>query len=69
MRNVASVAELKSFFAEIDKVEDREDLEKLRAKYLSREKRNLTGVCRSRRGGSSVRRHRNVRTISPHIEK
>ena len=33
MRNVASVAELtKSFFAEIDKVENREDLEKLRVK-------------------------------------
>ncbi len=33
MRNVASVAELKkSFFAEI--VENSEDLEKLRAKYL-----------------------------------
>ncbi len=31
LRNVASVAELtKSFFAEIDKVENREDLEKLR---------------------------------------
>jgi len=39
MRNVASVAELtKSFFAEIDKVENREDLEKLRVKYLGREK-------------------------------
>ena len=38
-RNMASVAELKeSFFAEIDKVENREDLEKLRAKYLGREK-------------------------------
>ena len=36
---MASVAELKeSFFAEIDKVENREDLEKLRAKYLGREK-------------------------------
>jgi len=44
MRNVASVAELtKSFFAEIDKVENREDLEKLRVKYLGRE-----AVCRSR---------------------
>ena len=39
MRNVASVAELtKSFFAEIDKVENREDLEKLRVRYLGREK-------------------------------
>ena len=37
-RNMASVAELKkSFFAEIDKVENREDLEKLRVKYLGRE--------------------------------
>jgi len=34
MRNVASVAELKkSFFAGIDKVEAREDLEKLRMKF------------------------------------
>jgi len=39
MRNVASVAELtKSFFAEIDKVENRKDLEKLRVRYLGREK-------------------------------
>ena len=43
MRNVASVAELKSFFAEIDKIEDRDELEKLRAKYLSREKRRELG--------------------------
>ena len=43
MRNVASIAELKkSFFAEIDKVENREDLEKLRVKYLGREKGILT---------------------------
>ncbi len=36
---MASVCELKkSFFAEIDKVENREDLEKLRVKYLGREK-------------------------------
>ena len=36
MRNVASVAELKkSHFAGIDKVETREDLEKLRVKYLA----------------------------------
>ena len=35
---MASVAELtKSFFFEIDKVENREDLEKLRMKYLGRE--------------------------------
>jgi hypothetical protein len=39
MRNVASIAELKkSFFAEIDKVENREDLEKPRVKYLGCEK-------------------------------
>jgi hypothetical protein len=38
MRNVASVAELKkSHFVGIDKVENREDLEKLRVKYLGRE--------------------------------
>ena len=63
MRNVASVAELtKSFFAEIDKVENREDLEKLRVRYLGREKgfsRQFCvrlAVCRSRRGRRSVRR-------------
>ena len=45
---MASVAELKkSFFAEIDKVENREDLEKLRVKYLGREKGILTAVLRS----------------------
>jgi hypothetical protein len=48
MRNVASVAELtKSFFAEINKVEDREGLEKLRVNYLGREKGILTVVLRS----------------------
>jgi hypothetical protein len=42
-RKVASIAELKkSFFAEIDKVENREDLEKLRVKYLGHEKGILT---------------------------
>jgi Aminoacyl tRNA synthetase class II, N-terminal domain len=47
-RNMASVAELKkSFFAEIDKVENREDLEKQRVKYLGREKGILTAVLRS----------------------
>ena len=41
---MASVAELKkSFFAGIDKVENREDLEKLRVKYLGREKGILRG--------------------------
>ena len=45
---MASVAELKkSFFAEIDKVENREDLEKLRVKYLGREKGILTAVLLS----------------------
>jgi hypothetical protein len=34
----------KIVFAEIDKVENREDLEKLRAKYLGREKVILTAV-------------------------
>ena len=39
MRNVASVAELKkSFFAEIDKVENREGLEKRRVKCLGRDR-------------------------------
>jgi hypothetical protein len=43
MRNVVSAAELtKSFFAEIDKVENREGLEKLRVKYLGHEKGILT---------------------------
>ena len=38
MRNVASIAELnKSFFAEIDKVENWGELEKLRVKYLGGE--------------------------------
>jgi hypothetical protein len=38
-RNMASVAEpKKSFFAEIDKVEEPEDVEKLRVKYLGRQK-------------------------------
>jgi hypothetical protein len=45
MRNVASVAELtKSFFAAIDKVENREGLEKLRVKYLVYEVLKLTVV-------------------------
>ena len=36
MRNVASIAELKrSFFAGIDKVENREELEKLRSVTIS----------------------------------
>ena len=40
MRNVASIAELtKSFFAEIDKVENREDLEKLRVKSWTIQRR------------------------------
>ena len=54
-RNMASVAELKkSFFAEIDKVENREDFEKLRVKYLGREKRILAAVLRSLGGMPSV---------------
>jgi len=54
-RNMASVAELKkSFFAEIDKVENREDCEKLRVKYLGREKRILAAVLRSLGGMPSV---------------
>jgi hypothetical protein len=48
MRNVAPVAELtKSFFAEIDKVKDREGLEKLRVKYGGRQKGILPAVLRS----------------------
>ncbi|SRR5258708_6878119 len=48
MRNVASVAELKkSFFAAIDQAENREDLQKLRVKYLGREREILTAVLRS----------------------
>ena len=57
MRNVASVAELtKSFFAEIDKVENREGLEKLRVKYSAHEKRILTAVLRSLGGMPLVKR-------------
>ena len=42
---MASVAGLKkSFFAGIDQVENREGLEKLRLKYLGREKEILTAV-------------------------
>ena len=52
---MASVAELKkSFFAGIDKVENREDLEKLRVKYLGREKGILRAVLRSPGGMPSV---------------
>jgi hypothetical protein len=48
MWNVASVAELrKSFFAEIDRVENCEDLEKLRVKNLGRVQGILTAVVRS----------------------
>jgi hypothetical protein len=44
-RSVASVAELKKpFFAEIAKVENREDLQQLRVKYWGREKGILTAV-------------------------
>jgi hypothetical protein len=44
VRNVASIAEFKkSFFAEIDKVENRDDLEKLSVKYLGREERDSHG--------------------------
>ncbi|MGA7905320.1 MAG: hypothetical protein WCA06_22040 [Terrimicrobiaceae bacterium] len=52
---MASVADLKkSFFAGIDKVENREDLEKLRVKYLGREKGILRAVLRSPGGMPSV---------------
>jgi hypothetical protein len=55
MRNVASVAELtKSFFAEVDKVENREDLEKLRVTYLGRQKGILTPVLRSLGGAGAA---------------
>jgi len=66
MRNVASVAELtKSFFAEIDKVENREDLEKLRVKYLGREKGILTAVLRSL-GGMPLAKRKELR---PHAQE
>jgi len=47
MRNVASVAELKrSFFAGIDQVENRQDLENLRVKYSRRaQRRKISGMC------------------------
>jgi hypothetical protein len=45
---MASVAKLKKlFFAEIDKVVNRKDLEKLHVKFLGREKGILTAVLRS----------------------
>ena len=48
VRNVASIAEFKkSFIAEIDKVENRDDLEKLSVKYLGREQGILTAILRS----------------------
>jgi hypothetical protein len=55
MWNVAFVAELtKSFFADIDKVEDREGLEKLRVKYLGCEAGFSRHFCvRSHRFGNS----------------
>ena len=54
-RNMALVAELKkSFFAEINKVENREDFEKLRVKYFGGEKRILAAVLRSLGGMPSV---------------
>jgi phenylalanyl-tRNA synthetase alpha subunit len=57
MRNVASIAELKkSFFAGIDQVENRGDLEKLRVKYLGRENRILTAVLRSLGGMPRAKR-------------
>ena len=53
---MASVAELKkSFFAGIDKVENREDLEKLRVKYLGREKGFSRQSCVRRAHRSIVR--------------
>ena len=66
MRNVASVAELKrSFFAGIDKVENREDLEELRVKYLGREKRILTAVLRSLGGMPRAKR----KELGPHAQE
>ncbi len=66
MRNVASVAELKrSFFAGIGQVENREDLENLRVKYLGREKGILTTVLRSL-GGMPLAKRKELR---PHAQE
>ena len=48
---MASVAEpKKSFFAEIDKVEKPQDLEKLRVKYLGRQKGPTRSFCLTESG-------------------
>src|SRR5713226_8430914 len=66
MRDVASVAELKrSFSAGIDKVENREDLEKLRVKYLGRENGILTAVLPSL-GGMPLANRKELR---PHAQE
>ena len=66
MRNVASVAELKrSFFPGIDKVENREDLENLRVKYLGREQGILTTVLRSLGGMPRAKR----KELRPHAQE
>ena len=66
LRNVASVAELKrSFFAGIDQVENREDLENLRVKYLGREQGILTTVLRSLGGMPRAKR----KELGPHAQE
>lgn len=49
----------KSFLAEIDKAEGRDDLEKLRVKYLGREKGLLTAILRSL-GGLPLAKRRKI---------
>ena len=57
---MASVAEFKkSFLAEIDKIESREELEKLRVKYLGREKGLVTAVLRSL-GGMPIEKRKEI---------
>jgi len=66
MRNVASIAELKrSFFPGIDKLENREDFENLRVKYLGRERGILTALLRSL-GGMLLAKRKELR---PHAQE
>ena len=69
MRNVASVAEFKkSFFARIDQAENREDLEKLRVKYLGRERGILTAVLRSL-GGMLLAKRKELRPQAQELKR
>jgi len=68
-RNLASVAELKkSFFAGIDQAENREDLRKLRVKYLGRERGILTAVLRSL-GGMLLAKRKELRPQAQELKR